>query len=51
MKVMVYGGVNEDSETDSHLQLRGRENRLGDMMIEGEGRVRNDCQAFHLQGT
>lgn len=47
-KGMLSGCVNEDSETDSHLYLRGRENRLGDMMIEGEGRVRNDCQVFHL---
>lgn len=51
MKGMLSGGVNEDSETDSHIYLRGRENRLGDMMIEGEGRVRNDCQVFHLQST
>ena len=48
MKGMLSGGVNEDSETDSHLYLRGRENRLGDTMIEGEGGVRNDCQVFHL---
>ena len=38
-------------QTDSHLYLRGRENRLGDVMIEGDGRVRNDCHAFLLLGT
>lgn len=35
-------------QTAVYLYPRGRENRLGDAMIEGEGRVRNDGQVFHL---